>query len=154
MIKLANQAHEYYQFVSNALSKLHSVVVLAIRFYIAKVFFLAGLTKLQDWETTLFLFEEEYQVPLLNFEVAAYLATFGEIVLPVLLIAGLFTRFSAVALSVVNAVAVVSLIEIAPAALYLHVIWGVLLAQVAIYGGGVISLDQLLKKTWLNKAKA
>ena len=85
---------------------------------------------------------------------AAYLATFGEIVLPVLLIAGLFTRFSAVALSVVNAVAVVSLIEIAPAALYLHVIWGVLLAQVAIYGGGVISLDQLLKKTWLNKAKA
>ncbi len=151
MIKLAHQAHDYYQIASNALSKLHSVAVLAIRFYIAKVFFYSGLTKLQDWDTTLFLFEEEYQVPLLNFEHAAYLATFGEIVLPVLLFVGLFSRFSALALSAVNIVAVISLIEIAPAALYLHVLWGALLAQVAIYGGGILSLDQLVKKTWLNR---
>ena len=64
--------------------------------------------KIGDWETTLVLFEYEYQVPFLNFELAAYLATFGELVFPVFLIAGLGTRYIAIALSLVNIIAVVS----------------------------------------------
>ncbi len=153
MIRLAHVAHGHYQHLSHALSKLHSAAALAIRIYIAKVFFYAGLTKLQDWDTTLFLFEEEYQVPLINFEVAAYLATFGELFFPLLLIFGLFSRISALALSVVNVVAVISLVDIAPAALYLHMLWGVLLAQVAIYGGGSLSLGHLVTTRWLHRTK-
>ena len=128
------------------LAKIHSIAAIVARLYIAEVFISAGLTKIKDWETTLFLFEEEYQVPILPFEFAAYLGTFGELLFPVLLFLGLTTKFAAIGLFVVNAVAVISLSEIAPAALYLHVIWGILLAQLIIYGGGTLSIDNLLKR--------
>lgn len=150
MYQQVNQFYVLYQKAASGLSRLHSAAALAARIYIAQVFFSAGLTKIQDWDTTLFLFEEEYQVPFLSFELAAYLGTIGELVLPVLLFSGLLTRFSALGLSVVNIVAVVSLIEIAPAALYLHVVWGLLLAQTVIYGGGLFSLDRLVKYRFSN----
>ena len=66
----------------------------------------------------------------------------GELALPVLLLLGLGGRFAALGLSVVNAVAVISLSEIAPAALQQHVFWGSLLAGLAIYGPGPWSLDR------------
>ncbi|MEQ8265378.1 DoxX family protein [Pseudohaliea sp.] len=117
----------------------------AARFYVAWVFFASGLTKLRDWETTLFLFEYEYSVPLLPFDVAAWLATAGEIALPILLLAGFASRFAAAGLFIVNAVAVVSLEELAPAALNLHYIWGILLLQIFIWGGGLLSFDRLTR---------
>lgn len=146
MYQQVSQFISIYERISQGLTRLHSTVVLAARIYIAHVFFSAGLTKINDWDTTLFLFEEEYQVPLLSPELAAYLGTVGELVLPVLLFSGLLTRFSALGLFVVNWVAVISLMEIAPAALYLHVVWGLLLAQIAIYGGGFLSLDRLFSR--------
>ena len=145
MTSFTQTAHQFSHNIAYALEKLHSLAALVARIYLAQVFLLAGLTKLRDWDTTLFLFEEEYQVPFLPFEMAAYLGTFSELLLPVLLIAGLFTRLSALALFLVNIVAVISLEEIAPAALYLHIIWGVLLAQLSIYGGGLLSMDRLLR---------
>ncbi|MAZ87565.1 MAG: hypothetical protein CL693_07960 [Cellvibrionaceae bacterium] len=148
MSTLVNQLYQRYSTASTLLEKLHSLVSISARLYIAQVFFLAGLTKIKDWDTTLFLFEEEYQVPFLSYELAAYLGTFGELVFPILLAIGLATRFSAIALSVVNIVAVISLEEIAPAALYLHVVWGILLAQVVIYGSGFLSADRWLKAKW------
>lgn len=152
MYQQVNQLFSFYQKTANGLTSLHSAVVLAARVYIAQVFFSAGLTKIQDWETTLFLFEEEYHVPFISFELAAYLGTIGELVFPILLFVGLLTRFSALALSVVNVVAVISLAEIAPAALYLHVLWGLLLAQIAIYGSGFLSLDRLFKHKFQQSA--
>lgn len=146
------QTYQLSRTADYGLEKLHTIATAVARLYIAKVFFLAGLTKLRDWDTTLFLFEEEYHVPLLSFEMAAYLGTFSELLIPALLIAGLFTRISALALFFVNIVAVISLAEIAPAALYLHVIWGVLLVQLSIYGGGFLSIDCLLKKYFQTKA--
>jgi putative oxidoreductase len=135
---------KFYQGYLTKVDKIvtaHSWVALLARLYIAKIFFLAGLTKVQDWDTTLFFFEEEYQVPLIPFELAAYLGTVGELVLPVLLVLGFFTRFTALGLFIVNYVAVISLVEIAPAALYLHYIWGILLVQLIVYGAGVASID-------------
>jgi putative oxidoreductase len=73
---------------------------------------------------------------------AAVLGTAGELVLPVLLVLGLGGRFAALGLSVVNAVAVLSLQEIAPAALQQHVFWGSLLAGIAIFGPGRWSLER------------
>lgn len=117
---------------------------LLARLYIAQVFFLSGLTKVRDWDTTLLLFTEEYHVPLLPPALAAPLGTAGELALPVLLVLGLAGRFSALGLSVVNAVAVLSLSEIAPAAFQQHLTWGALLAALALFGPGRWSLDHWL----------
>lgn len=126
------------------LDALQPLAVLLARLYVAQVFFLSGLTKLRDWETTLFLFTEEYKVPLLPPALAAVMGTAGELVLPVLLALGLCGRFGALGLSVMNVVAVISLSEIAPAAMQQHILWGALLAGVAIFGPGNWSVDRLI----------
>ncbi len=123
------------------LNALQAPAALLARLYIAQVFFLSGLTKLRDWGTTVALFQDEYHVPLLPPELAAVMGTAGEIVLPVLLVLGLLGRVPALGLSVVNIVAVISLMEAAPAALQQHVTWGVLLAALALYGSGKWALD-------------
>ncbi len=103
--------------------------------------------KIGDWETTLVLFEYEYQVPLLNFELAAYLATFGELVFPVFLIAGLGTRLTAIAISFINIIAVVSYYATLAkgAGLVWHYLYGTMLLVSILYGGGLFSIDQWFK---------
>ncbi|MBX3623129.1 MAG: DoxX family protein [Rhizobacter sp.] len=128
-----------------ALEMLQPLAQLGARLYVAQAFFLSGLTKIHDWETTLALFNDEYQVPLLPPEVAAVAGTTGELVLPVLLLLGLGGRFAALGLSVVNVVAVLSLADIAPAALQQHVFWGSLLVGLALWGPGKWSLDRVVE---------
>jgi len=128
--------------LSRGLQALQPAAALLARLYVAQVFFLSGLTKLRDWEITVALFTDEYQVPLLSPALAAWLGTAGELLLPLILALGLGARFAALGLSVVNAVAVISLAEIAPAALQQHILWGVLLAGLAIYGPGRWTLEQ------------
>lgn len=123
------------------LESLQPLAQLAARGYVAQAFFLSGLTKLRDWDTTLALFNDEYHVPLLPPEPAAVMGTAGETVLPLLLLLGLGGRFAAAGLSVVNVVAVLSLSEIAPAALQQHVFWGSLLLALLLWGPGRWSLD-------------
>jgi putative oxidoreductase len=127
-----------------ALDALQSPALLAARVYVAWVFFASGLTKLRDWGTTVSLFTDEYKVPLLPPAAAAFMGTAGELVLPVLLVIGMGTRFSALGLFVVNAVAVIALQEIAPAAFQQHVLWGALLAGIAVFGGGHLTLERRL----------
>ena len=141
---LVTPAISVNQTLASILNYLQPVVLLTARLYVAQVFFSAGLTKINDWETTLFLFELEYAVPFLSPAAAAFLGTFGELLFPVLLAFGLFGRLGALGLSVVNAVAVISLAEIAPAAFTLHVLWGVLLAGVVAFGSGKLSIDSVL----------
>jgi len=126
---------------TRALEALQPAAQLAARLYVGAAFFRSGLTKIADWETTLALFQDEYKVPLLPPHLAAVMGTGGELVLPVLLVLGLFGRFGALGLSVVNVVAVLSLEEIAPAALQQHVFWGSLLAALVLWGPGRWSLD-------------
>ena len=133
------------------LEALQPVALLAARLVVAQAFFLSGLTKLRSWETTLALFEDEYHVPLLPPELAAWLGTGGELVLPVLLALGLAGRFAAAGLSVVNVVAVLSLAEIAPAALQQHQLWGALLVVVLLWGPGRLSADAWLARTWAGR---
>jgi putative oxidoreductase len=129
-----------------ALEALQPLAQLAARLYVAQAFFASGLTKLRDWDTTLALFADEYHVPLLSPAVAAVAGTAGELGLSLLLALGLAGRFAAAGLSVVNVVAVISLAEIAPAALQQHQFWGSLLVGLLLWGPGRWSLDALLLK--------
>ena len=151
---LLQRGHALWSVVTQTLNATQPLAALAARVYLAQVFFLSGLTKIRDWETTLLLFTEEYKVPLLSPQLAAISGTAGELVLPVLLLLGLAGRFSALGLSVVNVVAVVSLAEIAPAALQQHITWGVLLAALAVYGVGKWSVDCLWIQPRLNRTAA
>ena len=151
---LFNPAVQLWTLFSTNIARLQPLAALAARLYVAKVFFWSGLTKIRDWDTTVSLFTDEYHVPLLPPEAAAFLGTAGELVLPVLLVAGLAGRFSALGLSVMNVVAVISLAEIAPAALQQHVFWGALLAGIAIYGPGALSLDRWVWPKILTKLSA
>lgn len=132
--------------LTQLLDALQPLAALLARLYLAQVFFLSGLTKLRDWGTTVALFTDEYKVPFLPPAIAAAIGTAGELVLPVLLVLGLAGRFSALGLFVVNAVAVISLSEIAPAAMQQHVFWGSLLAGLSIYGLGPWSVDRWIKR--------
>lgn len=134
-----------------ALESAQPLALLAARLYVAQVFFQSGLTKLRDWDTTLALFMDEYQVPVLPPEWAALAGTAGELVLPVLLALGLAGRFAALGLSVVNVVAVLSLAEIAPAALQQHILWGCLLVGLLLWGPGRWALDRFVGP-WLQRA--
>lgn len=126
------------------LGALQDLLLLAARLFVAKAFFWSGLTKLRDWDSTLALFQDEYQVPLLPPQLAALAGTAGELLLPLLLAFGLAGRFGAAGLSVLNLVAVLSLSEIAPAALMQHQLWGALLLLVWFWGPGRLSIDQAL----------
>ena len=131
-----------WNLLSQGLRSLQSPLSLAARLCVAQAFFLAGLTKLRDWDITLALFTDEYAVPFLPPPVAAVMGTGGELILPVLLVLGLGGRFAALGLSVLNAVAVISLMEIAPVALQQHLLWGALLAALVVFGPGHWALER------------
>ncbi len=143
---LISKGLDAWALLTRVLDMLQPLAALLARLYIAQVFFLSGLTKIRDWGTTVALFTDEYKVPMLSPAVAAAMGTAGELVLPVLLVLGLGGRFSSLGLFVVNAVAVISLSEIAPAAFQQHVFWGSLLAGLSIYGLGPWSVDRWIKR--------
>lgn len=127
-------------------SHLQSLALLAARLYVARIFFMSGLTKLRDWSSTLALFNDVYQVPLLPPTLAAYMGTAGELVLPVLLVLGLGGRFAGAGLFVVNLMAALSLMadDFSPAAEAQHTLWGVLALVIAVWGAGRWSVDRFI----------
>jgi putative oxidoreductase len=125
---------------------------------VANVFIRSGIEKLHDWSSTLALFHDEYAVPLLPPDLAAYVGTFGELVFPVLLVLGLAGRFSAAGLFMVNLMAVISYPKLfefeCPAAINSHAYWGTILAALVVFGLGSISVDAVwLRKTGLARQK-
>jgi putative oxidoreductase len=135
--------------VSRTLSFLSPVADLALRLWVANVFFKSGLTKIQSMDSTLLLFTHEYQVPLLPPELAAYAGTFVELVFPVLLALGLGGRFAAFVLFVFNIVAVISYPGLNPAGVEQHQVWGLMLLVTLLHGPGRLSLDGLIcRRFW------
>lgn len=127
---------------------LQTLALLAVRLFLLDVFFRAGLSKLLDWDSTLFLFQEEYRVPLLPPELAAVMGTAGELGLSSLLALGLLTRPAAVGLFLVNLMAVISYPDLTAAGLKDHQLWGVLCMVLALFGPGALSADGFLWR-WL-----
>lgn len=121
------------------------LVPLLQRLAVAAVFFLSGRTKVEGMftvsESTFFLFEHEYALPIIPPDVAAYAATAAEHLFPVLLVLGLFTRFSALALLMMTAVIQ---FFVYPGAWAVHLTWAALLVPLVARGGGRMSLDRAL----------
>jgi putative oxidoreductase len=124
---------------------------LALRITVGSAFFQSGLAKIQSWDSTLALFENEYQVPVLPPELAAYLGTAAELALPVLLVLGLGGRFAAVALFAFNIVAVVSYPDLSDAGLLQHQFWGWMLLVTLLHGPGRISIDHFVRRRFLGE---
>jgi len=140
--------------LARALDLLRPWVLFGTRWFVSWQFLKSGWLKLTEWDSTLFLFRDEYRVPVLPPGAAAVVGTFGELFFPLLLVAGLFTRVGALGLFAVNALAVVSYWHVLgsegfEAALAQHVLWGYMLAVIAVVGGGGISLD-----TWLERRRS
>jgi len=95
-------------YAERAAGGLSALLLLGTRLWVAWQFMKSGLLKVQDWGTTLQLFQDEYHVPLLPPHVAAVAGATGELLFPTLLILGLGTRYAALGLSAVNVMAVVS----------------------------------------------
>lgn len=134
---------------STILDPLQPVFLLVLRVYVSWQFLKSGVLKLQDWETTRVLFQEEYHVPVLSPGIAALLGTAGEIVFPVLLIVGLLSRHAAAGLTAVNVLAVVSYAHVLlsdgfEAALGQHHLWGLMLLVVLVFGAGRLSVDAVV----------
>ena len=116
---------------------------LFIRLWMAQIFWESGLVKVQSWQTTLFLFEYEYQIPILGPVTAAYLGTAAELACPVLLAFGIGARFAAVPLFVMTCFIQFTYLDKME-----HFYWMMLFAQIALRGGGHLSLDYALS-WWL-----
>lgn len=119
---------------------------LAVRLFIAAVFFKSGRTKIKDWDITVSLFADEYQVPVLPPEVAAALATTFELAMPVLLVVGLGARLAA--LPLLGMACVIQFVLGAANPDYdnpMHFYWMFLLGMIVIKGPGPISLDHLIR---------
>ena len=134
--------------VASSLSRWigHDVLALASRISIAAIFFLSGRTKVDGFLTitdgAYALFRSEYKLPLIPPEVAAHVAAYAEHLFPVLLVLGLLTRLSALALLGMTATIQVF---VYPDAWPTHLSWAALLLYLIGRGAGALSLDRLLR---------
>ncbi len=132
--------------ILKVLNSSSSLLDFAIRFYVASVFWQSGLTKTLDMTATLWLFSNEYHVPLLTPVMAAYLAIGVELIFSILLMIGLAGRFSAAILFAFNCMAVISYSGLQEQGMNWHIAWGLMLLVTLCYGPGKISADYAICK--------
>jgi putative oxidoreductase len=125
------------------------LIALAARVFPAAVFWQSGQTKVAGWHlkpSAIALFQDEYRLPLIGPTIAAYASAFSEHFFPVLLVIGFATRFSALALLVMTAVIE---IFVYPDAWPTHGVWATCFLIVIARGPGLLSLDHLVARKYL-----
>ena len=138
--------------IENVLTKLTPLGDLLLRCWVAYAFWVSGLTKIQTWDSTLYLFENEYAVPLLPPDIAALLGTTVELCSPVLLALGFCGRGAAALLFLFNLVAVVSYPDLGAAGIEQHEVWGIMLMVSLLHGPGKWSIDAFIKQRFFPAA--
>jgi putative oxidoreductase len=123
----------------------YSLLALPPRLAVATVFWNSGLTRLANWNATVALFADEYKVPVLPPQLAAYMATAIELSTPVLLVLGLLTR--PVAAVLLGMTAVIE-IFVYPLAWPTHIQWAAMLLILLCHGAGALSADYAIAR-WI-----
>jgi putative oxidoreductase len=126
---------------------LAPLLFLAIRLWMADIFFRSGLLKIQNLSGAIFLFTDVHPVPFLAPWLAAYLVTTIELVCPTLLALGLAARLAALPM-LAMALVIQFVVGSADPAFYLteHYYWMFLLVVIITKGPGRLSLDHLLAR--------
>jgi putative oxidoreductase len=118
-----------------------SLLEFGMRLAVGATFFRSGMIKFQSFDDAIALFREEYRLPLLPPEIAAYMGTTVELGAPILLVLGLFARLGAAALL---AMTLVIQFLVYPANWPEHLMWASILAYVLTRGPGALSIDRLV----------
>ena len=118
-----------------------SLLEFGMRLAVGATFFRSGMTKYQSFDNAIVLFRDEYRLPLLPPEVAAYMGTTVELAAPVLLVLGVFARLGAAALLVMT---LTIQFLVYPENWPEHLMWGSILAYVLTRGAGKLSIDRLV----------
>jgi putative oxidoreductase len=124
----------------------YGFVALITRISIAGVFWQSGQTKVEGFHVTdgaIELFRSEYKLPLIDPVIGAHLAAFAEHFFPVLLVLGLATRLSALALL---GMTLVIEIFVYPDAWPTHGTWAACFLLLMMRGAGPVSLDHLIAR--------
>jgi putative oxidoreductase len=142
MNTIINTLNSIFDFIAKLIPDW--LIALLARGAIAYTFWTSGRSKVSGFldisQSTYFLFEHEYNLPLIPHQLAAHLATYAEHLFPILLVFGLFTRFAALSLLIMTAVIQ---LFVYPDAWNVHIWWAVALLYLIRYGAGQASLDQL-----------
>jgi len=153
MNTMMKRGFAFYDDFAAALTKLGPLALLLFRAWVALAFWRAGVVKIEDPYGTQYLFNNEYHVPLLSGDVAAFLGTWIELITPWLLVVGLAGRLTALFLFVYNIIAVISYPDLWPHGFWTgligsdfndHKVWAMMLLAVIAWGPGTLSLDALL----------
>ncbi len=153
---IISKLKELIYFKLRIAQSLQFIVNFAARLILAMVFFNSGRLKLPEgflgigqgsWDSTLYLFINEYKIPLISPVIAAYLGTGVEILAPFFLVIGLGTRIAALALFIMSL-----LIELTYVHNFEHIYWLTLSAFLCTYGGGAISIDRLIIRKIANNS--
>lgn len=124
----------------------YALLAIPLRLAVATVFWNSAMTKLASWETAVALFTDEYRVPVLPPELAAYMAVSIELSAPVLLVLGLATRPTA---AVLLGMTTVIEVFVYPQAWPTHLQWAAMLLVLLARGPGKISLDEVIRRRLL-----
>lgn len=140
---------------------LDPIVLLLIRLYMGNIFFISGMNKLDnylkgEWSNTVYIFEDIYPIPGVSAEWIAPLWTGAELALPVLLVLGLASRFSAFGMLILTGLMELSMQIADPeyTTLDVNIMWALLLAVIVTRGGGLFSLDSAVCGWYRGRAKA
>jgi putative oxidoreductase len=124
----------------------YTVLAIPLRLAVATVFWNSAMAKLANWESALELFREDYKVPLIPPDLAAYVAVSIELTAPVLLVLGLATR--PVALVLLGMTTVIE-VFVYPQAWPTHIQWAAMLLVLLARGPGKFSIDWLIRRRML-----
>ncbi|MGH8332316.1 MAG: DoxX family protein [Pseudomonas sp.] len=126
----------------------YAFLAIPLRLAMATVFWNSALTKLASWETAVALFTDEYRLPILPPELAAYLAVSIELISPVLLVLGLATRPAA---AIMLGMTTIIEVFVYPQAWPTHIQWAAMLLVLLARGPGKLSIDWLIRRRLLGE---
>jgi putative oxidoreductase len=143
------------RFIQDTIAAMEAIpywlIALIARFAIAGVFWRSGQTKVDGWQIwqpnsdAFTLFQQEYKLPVIDPNIAAYLATWAEHLFPLLLVIGLATRYAALSLLVMT---LVIEIFVYPFAWPTHGTWATCFLLLMWRGAGAVSLDHLIAQRY------